>query len=488
MRCVTMNWAPFPVSGDMRRGWMCPEQYQHSYFCLLIFVFLIPFETAFLALGHGAPSVSRLLGMYTFLAWVVAACKRDSRMILPGALKLAIAFGAWAALSLLWAWDREAAIPDLATAVQLLMLSFLVVNICRSRERLKGVLWALFAGCLAVSILGLMGIGTEVQKYGATTLRDQGAKEFGSYAGIAFLFGGLSAAFGPTRTKVLATIVALAACVPVLASGERGVILALALAWSAIILVHRRKAMSVLSFSVAGALVCLLLVVLEATGRISSDVKNRFTVSQVVETGGSGRTDIWKVGLSLVRDNLWLGTGLKNFRSAVGFYATGIQTKTVVSAGRDPHSDYLDVLSGLGIPGFTLFIAVLLSAASGVVRTLRHFDHTQEQTLSLSVWGLFIYVLSIGLASTYMWRKVYWLSLGVTMAWPVAFRSGFDGAPMHKAAAGMLARPPESRARGVLVPRRLRGRRGLWRYRARMPNGPWFSTHGPRAQRKRLRC
>ena len=374
------------------------------------------------------------------------------RPMVPTPLRYGCALITWAGLSHLWAIDKVAARQGLQTGAQLLALAILAVNEIGSIQRLRGLLAALFIGCAAVSVMGLLGIGTTSGDW-LLSLEGQGAKEDGAYVGIAFLLSVLVFVFGPASTKPAAAGAALVSSVPLLACGERGVLLAVGLACAAVIPIARQKWKALLTPVVVIGLLYAALPLLLSRGQISHDVGNRFTVASVLETGGTGRTDIWKVGLALVKDNPWLGVGMGSFESAVGFYESRVVTKTSVGYGRGPHSDWLAVAGTLGLPGLCLFLGLLTSTGSNMLKQLRRPLAPPQHLLAVLVWGLLIYMLSLGLTSTFIWRKVYWLVLGLAMLCPRLFASDTAGQLTSPSADGRRDRRSSSRLKARRSPR-----------------------------------
>ena len=226
-------------------------------------------------------------------------------------------------------------------------------------------------------------------------------------------------------------------------------LLAVALACAAVIPFARQQLKALLTPLVMVGLLYVALPLLLSRGRVSSDVGNRFTVASVLETGGSGRADIWKVGLALVKDNPWLGVGMGSFESAVGSYESHVVTRTSVGYGRGPHADWLAVAGTLGLPGLCLFLGLLNGPGSDILKQVRRPLTPPQHVTAVLVWSLFIYMLSLGLTSTFIWRKVYWLVLGLAVVCPRLFASG---------AAGQLTSPSEDGRRGRQASSRLKAR------------------------------
>jgi O-antigen ligase len=80
--------------------------------------------------------------------------------------------------------------------------------------------------------------------------------------------------------------------------------------------------------------------------------------------GGTGRVDIWKVGLRMVRHNPIQGVGSGNFQTSSIHYLLEpgklVRDDFIVDTPKVAHNTYLQVLAELGIVGFTLFMTILL--------------------------------------------------------------------------------------------------------------------------------
>jgi len=386
---------------------------------LLIFIALIPLESAFLGLGGGGLTITRLLGIYVFGAWILRIVIENRDIKIPTTAKWAIALMTWMAFSYFWAWDRGVALERIKTAVQLILLALLVINEVNSPRRLTIIIAVLFSACILTSSLGLFGIGIHSSDW-LLTLKGQGAKEYASYTGIAFLLATIFIAFSKERFRILALIAASILLIPLFASGERGVILALALAWIAISFFRQHKQKTLFAVLLVLGVLYTTPLVLKHSGLVSGWIAERFYITSVFETGGSGRVGIWKVGLSMVSDNPLLGIGIGNFKPQFHHYifSAKLARLPINSDAIDPHNDWLGVAGETGLVGLSLFIVLLVCAGRRLINTFRYHMIPQIRIQAIMVFGLFIYALSIGLASTYMWRKVYWLILALAVVIP----------------------------------------------------------------------
>jgi O-antigen ligase len=385
---------------------------------LLLFVMLIPLESAFLSLGGGAASVTRLLGFFVFGVWLSGVFINQRKIMLPYELRLAVVFAVYGSVSFIWAFNKGATTSRILTAVQLVMLVLLIVNMVKDHKKLKGLLIALFLGCLIATLLGVLGIGVEQEGY-LLTLQNQGAKEFGGYVGIVFLIGSILFILGMKGYRWLGLAALAFATVPLLQVNQRGILLAIGVSWIVIAVLVRQKVKSLFFIALMLLAIGLLPPVLVQQGLISSYNAERLTIQNIVDTGGTGRSEIWGAGFRMFASNPIIGTGWGNFSKAFNQYASPeeIYYSNLSTSGKDAHSDLFGVAGELGIIGVTLFLTLLGTVFVRDVSTFRSLPPASKIYL-LIVIALLVYIFSAGLTSTFLWRKVYWVILGMGMIAP----------------------------------------------------------------------
>ena len=137
--------------------------------------------------------------------------------------------------------------------------------------------------------------------------------------------------------------------------------------------------------------------------------------------GGSGRTDIWKVGWRMVEANPVHGVGGGNFSVSSVHYL-------LVDPGAIPRSDfivdtpavahnlYLEVLAELGIVGLALFLGVAGASLWCSVRAASMFDSGGWDGLSLIARAVAIALISTAAADFFLaaeYSKLLWLLLAL---------------------------------------------------------------------------
>lgn len=392
--------------------------FAYPFIGLLIFVLMIPFESSFLGVsGGGALTYTRLIGIFIFAAWIIRLVFEKRRLKLGVPARWLFLFFIWAALSIYWASYQGVAVSRLLTFVQMIGLYLLVVNEVDSPRKLSIVINVFFASSVLTAILVLLGVNVATYRE-QLSFADQSAKEFATYLGVVFLISTVRLAFGKGRERILTVIAMILCAFPLLASAERGVFVGLGVSFVAILLVSRQKLRLFVYIALGLAFLYLVLQLSARAGLINENILNRYSVQQVIASGGSNRLDIWKVGLSLVKDNLWIGVGLENFVNVFYRYIPVTQTQFTLDPITDPHSDYLRVAGELGVVGLGLFLGWLVSIGFPLTRTFKRRLSPEKLQLMIIVLGFFFFFLTNGVFSTFIWRKSYWLSLGLVTALP----------------------------------------------------------------------
>jgi len=119
------------------------------------------------------------------------------------------------------------------------------------------------------------------------------------------------------------------------------------------------------------------------------------TVASIIGEGGnSGRFGLWMASWDMFTDGLnWLtGVGLNNWQFLFPAYAQGhmINFSTIVS---QPHNDYLSILTEIGLIGFFVYLWILLTVITMVIKTVKYNLHPKTILLTLSLFTGFTAIL-----------------------------------------------------------------------------------------------
>ena len=280
---------------------------------LLLYVYCaaIPFN---FALPPGpAGTVARIAGLAFFVGYLL----RRPDALRPGILPIVgWAFVAWTLASCLWAGDPETAFEVWLSLAQLFAISVLVASIVASDPGIvRPALWAYALAAAATAAIGSVSYLQSRTIYldRAVAFSGQDPALFASIILPAIVFLMWEVQSRTSRAPVrLAALAALLVCVAGLAlSGTRSGwigIIAAAIAWLALGR-ERRQA-----FSLAAAALAIVLLATAVPGMgdfLLGRVESSFA------TGGSGRTDIWSVGLYMFGSAPLIGVGFGNFAGCV---------------------------------------------------------------------------------------------------------------------------------------------------------------------------
>lgn len=117
--------------------------------------------------------------------------------------------------------------------------------------------------------------------------------------------------------------------------------------FTAMLVIRREKGAGTMLF-----FVCLVLAFMGMFG--AQALTGRWEEYRMAASGfWGGRLAAWQDGLSMIRDHFWLGTGLGNFEWIFPVY----QSPGLQWSWTHLHQDYLELLSGLGAPAFSVLVA-----------------------------------------------------------------------------------------------------------------------------------
>jgi O-antigen ligase len=135
--------------------------------------------------------------------------------------------------------------------------------------------------------------------------------------------------------------------------------------------------------------------------------------------GGTGRTDIWKVGLRMVKAHPVRGVGSGNFKISSIHYV--LQPGTIrydyfIGHPKVAHNMYLHVLAELGIVGLLLFMSIIGFAVNCAFRAAKKFAASGDEDLDLLTRAVMLAVLGMLAADFFLsgqLSKQLWLLLGL---------------------------------------------------------------------------
>jgi O-antigen ligase len=364
------------------------------------YVVLIPIEEAVVIGDLGT------LSRYAAILFVIVyAIPRLGRLTIRTMPLAGWGYVAWAIFSATWAIDLTAASTEIPVLILLFIVAIVIGAVVVERPSIvRPLLWAYSLSAAATACVGviayLQGGGPLGPEDRIAAIQDQNPAYYAAILLPALVFALYELVNG--RRLFVSFGVMLVCTAAILASGTRGAWLGAAVVFVLFLLPRLDPARRA---AAAGIVLALLVITIQLPG-LSTLVQQRTDIA--LSSGGSGRTDIWSVGLSIYESAPVTGVGLGNFPVAftperVRDVAVEIITDPKTLTNRAPHNIVISTLGELGLVGLLLlgvFLGPLLirrgwgSEAAAV----------QAALASLLVLALFLDILN---------RKQLWLLIGI---------------------------------------------------------------------------
>ena len=393
-----------------------------------VFVFIGFLEVLTIG-GVASASAGKVVGALLALSWLAAMIQgqrdgkkpRDIFRVHPAYCGLLLVFLGWALLSITWAEQPSAGAVN-ASRYAINLAIFPVAFTALSRERHVGwVLWAFVLGALASVAYGLFGPVQDSDDIG----RLSGAGVNANDLAVLLVGGGVfAAAIAATASRphlrLGATMAGVLCLVALLLTQSRAGLVALAVALFASLLIAKRRRGAV----VAAGLVAVALVVGYLGAVASPQAQDRLTAELAT---GTGRTDLWTLGLRVVEDRPILGAGIGNFGATSQLYVLepgALESRNIITKADEPrvaHNIYLETFAELGVIGFALFAMLLAWPLAITLRAARSFlrqGNLRMEILTRALFAAQAAALTAGFFASLEYNKQLWLvlALGPVMA------------------------------------------------------------------------
>jgi O-antigen ligase len=369
-------------------------------------------------------SLAKAAGGLLLVAWmaVVATDRDDARQLLrerPGLVAGLAALGTWTLLSVLWSELPGTALDASLRWILNLSLFPIVYTAVRERRHVRWMFVLFIVGALISAAAGL-ATGTSAS---ADPARLEGtginANELGELLIVAVVLAG---ALGASRdlsapARVLAFVASALCTAALLQTASRGALVGLvvALLLTPVLAGPRRRGIAlalILAAVTTGGVYLLAVAPAENLERLTA-----------ADATGSGRTDIWKVGLRMVSANPVVGVGAGNYPNSTIHYlfepGTITRSDFIVDLPKPAHNVYLQALAELGAVGLTLFLLVLGASLRAVLLAARTFRRAGDRSMELLSRALLIGLcglLASAFFSTAIYSKQLWLMLALAVA------------------------------------------------------------------------
>jgi O-antigen ligase len=370
----------------------------------------------------GGLSLDKAAGLLLAVAWLARfstkQSERDFFAEFPVLTWAGAAFLAWAALSLLWVTNSGDGISAIARYVPDMLLLPIAYMAIRTRRDLIIVLAAIVIGAVIAAAFGIL------EPPSATGLSETAERATGTIGdpnelAAALLLGvGLGAGMALSRGQSLALRLGGAMAIPICAIGiflslSRGGLIALGALLVAGAVFGGRWRVVMTGFLVLVAVSG----VLYFTQIASLPARERVTTAE----GGSGRSDLWTIGLRMVKAHPLEGVGVGNFQVLSADYVLqpGILMRTdliFASVPRITHNTYLEVTSEMGIPGFLLFMLIVVGSLACALRAARLWSKRGEIGMEALARGALLALVGMLAADFFIsqtYDKLLWTMLAI---------------------------------------------------------------------------
>jgi O-antigen ligase len=390
-------------------------------FTLITFLDLAP------GLGAGV-SITKFAGLALAISWLarIATRERSEDMFWaahPWMTWVIALFLLWVTLSAIWAEQPGSSFLAVQRFVLNAALFLVVFTAIQSRKHVRALVGALIIGAVIAGFYGI-AVQPSAASYAAGPTSASGLNRLAGTIGdpnqlASVLVVGftLSIAFAAGSRRSSAIRLACAAGATIALVGifftvSRGGLFALGAAMVATVLVARGRRLE--------ATMLALLVAVTAIGYFSVLVPA--AGDRILNAdGGSGRTDIWKVGWRMVESQPVTGVGAGNFPNASIHYLLvepgAIQRdEYVVDQPHVAHNIYLGFLAELGIVGLCLFLAIAGGSLQTAALAARNFARSGDRELELVARGVIVAILALLAADFFLsdqYSKLLWLLLAL---------------------------------------------------------------------------
>lgn len=326
--------------------------------------------------------------------------RRGSRFRIPRELKLLWLLALWAFLALTWCIQFKVSFFCWTQLLLLSAFTVMVVGLAQSQQHIRQLLFYVFLGSLITGTYAVLhGSGS------GTSSRSTFSEVNPNLFGRSLIYGLFAAIFILAQTRGLAKKFFFVACglmilIAIAATQSRGTFMALAAGIAGgILITYRHNFLKVLLAMVGTAAVLLTIGFMLIQFNFYSS-RNLDRLMTPLSEAGQSRFDIWGPGLKAGMDRPLTGWGFGIFQ-----YAS--------RTGRDPHDVYLKMFVELGLPGLTLWLAVLLSLQ------LRAFKYRGIACFMIA--GLTSTIIVSGVTINDLVAKTTWYEIGTCLAIAAAF-------------------------------------------------------------------
>lgn len=370
----------------------------------------------------GGVSLAKAAGVLIVVAWVATASTGGRRVRnffsdRAGLTYLVLLFLGWNAISIAWSGNFSPALTNVTSYTLDAFLLAIAYTAIRDRRDAVRILAVIVIGATIAAVSAIVSPPPpESAVYGRATGTVGDPNELAA----ALLVGlAIAVAFAVNRhisssLRVLSAISAILCLTGILLSLSRGGLIATACALLIAVVVGGRWRGRVLALS--GTLAVLAVGYFAFVASLPAQQR----VLDIGGGGGTGRLDLWTVGLRMVEAHPVGGVGTGQFASSSVHFLLQpglIQSGAfILSTPKVAHNTYLNVLAELGFVGGVLFVAILVfcvgCALVALQRVRKQGDERMEILMRGFVVGLGGYLVALMFLSEGT-SKLLWILLAL---------------------------------------------------------------------------
>jgi O-antigen ligase len=380
-------------------------------YALLAFLNVVPDA------GSSFLSFDKVAGGLLALSWMGAVvARKDERRAFVAAhpmfFGVLVFFLSWVALSLTWSNQPSDTIDPV---IRYVLNAFLFLVVYTAIRTPKHVVWLTGAFVAASTLSAAYGLVVppppDAEGRLGGTLGEPNELAAVLVVGFVLALALAVAAKGRPLTRITLLMAAALCLLCNFLTLSRGGLIALGVAMVAAVFVGGRW---------RGAATAVAAVSITALVVFFSLLATPSQVERITEVGGgSGRTDIWAVGLRMVEANPVTGVGAGQFKSNAVHYliepGSIARADLIIDAPKVAHNLYLQVLAELGIVGLAGFLMILGFSLLCALRAARAFERRGELHLELISRAVVVGLVGILAADFFLsaqYSKQLWLLLG----------------------------------------------------------------------------
>lgn len=286
-------------------------------------------------------------------------------------------------------------------SVNVLFFYLLIIHI-DSRDKLNQILFtislAVFCYCLFTLVVGLSGLG----RLSVGSIYDPNDLAYFFVTlfplSIPFIKGN-----HPTYRRAVATLVIILSPLVIFLTASRGGFLAFLAAF----LLFSFTGFGGFKRSHKGIIVVGLILLLVLFGnRIDferyqslKDLKDDYNI-----TSETGRIEIWKTGLKIIKSHPITGVGFKGFGRAHGYKR---DAEGRIPIWKAAHNSYIQLCTELGIPAFLVFMSLIIGSFRSFLLCRNHGPSIPEHKESQFLCGIFIIAFTSQLIAAFFLDQAY---------------------------------------------------------------------------------